>query len=147
MGNEFINDVALLFEEDVRLTDVKEYGFRWEDFAGGNEPIPAEGLRFDIHFEGDVTGDRVRGKIKGIDYLTVRSDGRLFLDLRAAIITEDGGMINVTETGINDNGNLRLNMDFHTNDSRYAWLNRRHVWGIGTVDFATGEVKIKGYGN
>ncbi|ELR69487.1 hypothetical protein C900_05019 [Fulvivirga imtechensis AK7] len=140
-----MNESALLFEEEVRLTNVKEYGFSWERFASGKEPIPAEGLRFDIHFEGDVSGDLVAGTIKGVDYLTVRADGRLFLQLYAAITTNDGAVISVTESGINDNGHLRLNMDFHANDDRYRWLNHKHVWGLGTVNFETGEVKIKGY--
>lgn len=147
MNSEIINNDTLIFEEDVHLTNVKEYGFSWEQFATSQAPIPAEGLKFDIHFEGEVTGDKIKGTIQGVDYLTVRSDGRLFLDLRAAITTKDGAMIHVTESGINDRGNLRLNMDFHTNDSRYTWLNQKHVWGVGTVNFATGQVNIKGYQN
>lgn len=147
MEQVFVAQDMLLFEEDVRLTEVKEYGFSWQDFAEQKVPIPAEGLRFDIYFEGDVTGDRIRGTIKGVDYLTVRADGRLFLNLQAAITTHDDVVIKVTESGINDQGKLRLSMDFHTNDQRYRWLNYQHVWGLGTVDFATGAVKIKGYQN
>lgn len=147
MRHEAIVENDLLFEEEVHLTEVKEYGFSWQDFSTNATAIPAEGLRFDIHFEGDVTGDLVEGTIKGVDYLTVRADGRLFLDLHASISTKDGAVINVTESGINNNGELRLNMDFHTNDPRYAWLNHKHVWGVGTVNFQTGEVKIKGYQN
>ncbi len=147
MRTEFIAEDTLLFEEDVRLTDVKEYGFSWQQFAENKTPIPAEGIKFDIHFEGEVTGDSVNGVIKGVDYLTVRSDGRLFLNLHAAITTHDGATIYVSETGINDKGALRLSMDFHTNDRRYQWINHKHVWGVGTVNFQTGEVKIKGYQN
>ncbi|MEQ8244859.1 DUF3237 family protein [Fulvivirga sp.] len=147
MTETIINKAALLFEEDVQLTEVKDYGFSWDDFASGKRPIPSEGLKFDIHFEGDVTGEIIEGKIKGVDYLTVRADGRLFLDLHAAITTHDGSTIYVKETGINDNGHLRLAMDFHTNAEKYSWINYKHVWGVGTVDFATGKVKIKGYQN
>lgn len=147
MRNEAFIEENLLFEEDVQLTEVKEYGMSWQEFSTGSQSIPAEGLRFDIHFEGKVTGDRVSGTIRGVDYLTVRSDGRLFLDLHAAIRTPEGVVIKVIESGINDQGALRLNMDFHTNDQRYSWLNHKHVWGVGTVDFETGRVKIKGYSN
>jgi hypothetical protein len=142
-----MNKQDLLFEEDVKLTGVKEYGFSWQKFASGKEPIPAEGLKFDIHFEGAVYGDKINGRIKGVDYLTVRSDGRLFLDLYASLETDDGAVIRVKENGINSQGDLRLNMDFHTNDPRYKWLNQKHVWGIGKVDFTTGDVKIKGFQN
>ena len=145
--NTLIVEDNLLFEEIVRLTEVREYGFSWEEFMARRTPLPPEGARFDIHFEGEVTGDALQGTIRGIDYLTVRSDGRLFLELHAAIATHDGAMIKVTESGINDNGKLQLNMDFHTGDNRYTWLNQKHVWGLGTVDFATGEVYIKGYQN
>lgn len=147
MEHKVIDYGTLLFEEDVRLTEVKEYGFSWQEFAQGTTPIPAEGLKFDIHFEGNVSGESVNGTITGVDYLTVRADGRLFLNLHASITTSDGALISVTESGINDNGDLRLNMDFHTNHSSYTWLNHKHVWGVGTVNFATGEVKIKGYQN
>lgn len=147
MTTEITNQVNLLFEEDVRLTEVKEFGFSWNDFSQGLREIPKEGLQFEIHFEGDVSGERLNGRIKGVDYLTVRADGRLFLDLHASITTHDGAVIKVKESGINDRGQLMLNMDFHTNDSRYSWLNNKHVWGLGSVDFETGKVKIQGYQN
>ena len=145
MSKDVIKETSLLFEEKVRLTEVKEYGFNFKNFAEGTLPVPSSGLQFDIHFEGKVSGDTINGTIKGVDYLTVRADGRLFLDLHAVIETIDGARIKVTEHGINDQGTLRLNMDFHTNDERYDWLNKKHVWGIGNVDFKTGNVFIQGY--
>ncbi len=27
----------------------------------------------------------------------------------------------------------------------YAWVNTRQVWGIGTVNFATGKIRIEAY--
>lgn len=145
--NSLIKQDNLLFEETVRLTEVREYGFSWREFGQAKRPLPPSGIRFDIHFEGEVKGDDLRGTIRGVDYLTVRSDGRLFLQLHASIATHDGAMIYVSESGINDNGKLQLNMDFHTNDNRYIWLNGKHVWGLGTVDFETGNVFIKAYHN
>ena len=145
--NMLIMENNLLFEETVHLTEVREYGFSWEEFTHAKTLLPPEGIRFDIHFEGEVIGDDIAGTIRGVDYLTVRSDGRLFLQLYAAIATHDGAMIHVTESGINNKGRLQLNMDFHTNDSRYTWLNQKHVWGLGTVDFPTGTVFVKAYQN
>ena len=55
------------------LTEVKGYDFSWQDFAERRLPIPPGGLKFDIHFEGDVTGERIRGRLKGVDHLTVRA--------------------------------------------------------------------------
>lgn len=137
-------DLTLLFEEQVVLSDFVEYGFSMQDLING-EQIPEEGAHFDIYFEGDLIGEKINGKISGVDYLKVRADGRYFLDLHAKILTDDGAQIQVTETGINDNGTLKLNMVFHTNDQRYAWLNRAQVLGLGTVDFNTGQATVKGY--
>jgi len=147
MNSEVLNRQDLLFEEELILAEVKEYGFGWQKFSSGKFPIPAEGLRFDIRFEGHMIGKRINGHIEGVDHLTVRADGRLFLDLYASIKTKDGASISVKESGINAEGALRLGMDFHTSDPRYKWLNHKHVWGVGAVDFQSGTVKIKGYQN
>jgi len=138
-------DMKLLFEERVKLTDFVEYGFSMQDLAEGKRPIPPEGARFDIYFEGDLTGDKINGKISGIDYLTVRSDGRFFLNLQARVKTDDGANIQLVETGINNQGNLRLTMAFHTNEEKYKWLNHKQVIGLGYADFNTGEASVKGY--
>lgn len=137
-------ELKLLFEEEVLLTDYVEYGFSLQDLVNG-QPIPATGARFDIHFEGDLSGDKVNGKIKGIDYLEVRADGRFCLNLFAQIITDDGARIQVVETGTNNQGALKLQMGFHTNDERYSWLNMEQVLGLGTVDLNTGQAFVKGY--
>lgn len=135
----------LLFEERVRLTDVVEYGFSMNDLLEGKTPIPPEGARFDIYFEGMLQGERIKGTIAGVDYLEVRADGRYFLNLQARIRTEDGANIQLRETGINSQGALHLQMDFHTNDRRYSWLNSRQVLGVGTVDFTTAEANVQGF--
>ena len=138
-------NMELLFEESVRLTNFVEYGFSMQDLVEGKRSIPSEGARFDIYFEGDLTGDKIKGKISGIDYLTVRSDGRFFLNLQARIKTDDGANIQLIETGINNQGDLRLNMEFHTNEEKYKWLNHKQVLGLGYADFNTGEASVKGY--
>ena len=136
---------VLLFEEDVQLTDFVEYGFSLQDLVEGKLPIPSEGARFDIHFEGELVGERIKGRIKGVDYLEVRADGRFFLNLQAMIRTDDGATIKVVETGINNRGDLRLNMEFHTNDQHYKWLNHTQVQGVGMADFNSGIAKVKGF--
>ena len=139
------NDMELLFEERIRLTDFVEYGFKMEDLVSGSKPIPQAGAHFDILFEGDLTGDKIKGKIKGVDYLEVRSDQRFFLNLHACITTDDGASIKVVETGTNALGDLKLFMSFYTSDERYTWLNSKQVLGIGDADFSTGLVSVKGF--
>jgi hypothetical protein len=137
--------MQLLFEEDVRLTGMVEYGFSINDLIKGRKPIPQSGAHFDISFEGELVGDRIKGTIAGTDYLEVRADGRFFLSLHACIHTADGARIKVIESGINSNGDLKLFMTFYTADERYAWLNREQVIGLGEVDFSTGLAHVKGY--
>jgi len=144
MENEILTENQLLFEETIRLTKCTEYGFSMNDLMQ-QKPIPAEGARFDINFEGDVTGKKINGKIIGTDYLEVRSDGRFFLTLHATIVTNDGVNIKVEETGNNKNGELKLFMKFHTSNEKYAWLNHHDVVGNGFVDLKSGEAKVNGY--
>lgn len=144
METKFMIERQVLFTEDVALTGVQDYGYSWIDFTSG-KPVPTEGARFDIYFEGDVKGEQINGKITGVDYLEVRPDRHLILNLQARILTDDGVSIKVMETGINSQGNLRLNMTFQTADERYSWLNKAQVWGMGEVSFETGAVKITGY--
>lgn len=139
------NNLKLLFKEEIRLVHSVEYGFSMQDIISGSKPIPKEGARFDIHFAGNITGHKINGTITGIDYLQIRPDGKFILNLHASITTDNGAMIKVEETGTNVNGSLNLNMTFHTSDERYKWLNTKQVIGIGTVDFSTGLVLVKGY--
>jgi hypothetical protein len=144
METELMIDEQLLFEEDVRLTKVIEYGFSWTDFAQG-KTVPPQGARFDIYFTGNLFGEKVNGTIEGIDYLEVRGDGKLILNLHAILKTEDGETIKIEESGINREGDLRLNMQFHTNSARYTWLNSVLALGVGKVNFHTGQAQIKVY--
>jgi hypothetical protein len=142
----------LLCDESIRLTGVTEYGISWEEFTNGRVTPPREGAFFDIAFEGTLTGEKLSGTIKGIDYLQVRADGRFMLHLHATITTDDGENIAVSEEAIlmppsDDSGigQLRLNLSFGTASSKYGWLNRRLAWGIGPIDLAAGTAEVKVY--
>ena len=37
------------------------------------------------------------------------------------------------------------NVQLTTAADAYAWVNARQVWGVGTVDFAAGKIRIEGY--
>lgn len=144
MNTEILKTNQLLFVEQVKLTGFTEYGFSLSDLLAG-KPIPSEGARFDINFEGDVMGDAIDGKIKGVDYLEVRADGKFLLTLHATIITSDGVNIKVEETGSNVDGDLKLFMKFHTTNNKYAWLNHQNVVGTGYVNLESLEARINGY--
>lgn len=139
-----------LFDEKLHLTGIDEYGVSWLELLSGEADLPKEGARFDIHFEGTLSGPKINGTIKGIDYLTVRADGRFMLDIHAAIKTNDGESIAVyedgqlipNESGIND---LKLNMHFTTASDKYGWLNKVQGWSVGPVNNKNGEVNVKVY--
>ena len=40
---------------------------------------------------------------------------------------------------------LRENVTLKSNYPAHAWVNSIAVWGVGTVNLATGEVRVKGY--
>lgn len=146
------NRVKHLFDEEVALTGIIEYGVSWEDLLAGKAEIPANGARFDISFEGTVTGEEISGKVKGIDYLEVRADGKFMLNLQATIVTSDGESIALKEDGIlipnaNGTGDLYLNMQFSTASPKYQWINKKQVWGICEANMLRGTVKVKGYSN
>ncbi|HSK13283.1 MAG TPA: DUF3237 family protein [Phnomibacter sp.] len=137
-----------LFDEQVHLTGVVEYGISWEDMLYGRVAIPPEGARFDMSFEGEIKGDLLAGKVKGIDYLEVRADGRFMLTIYATIVTHDGETIALYEEGIMDPkpgasiGNLALNLKFTTHSPKYRWLNKTNGWGLAQVFFHEGRVSV-----
>jgi hypothetical protein len=145
-------ELEVLFEEEVSLTGITEYGISWDDILSGKAKIPPQGARFDIAFEGRISGEKLNGFIKGVDYLEVRADGNFILNICASIITDDGEMISLKENGIlspGDNGSARinLNMRFYSTYPKYSWLNKKQVWGLGEVNMNRGEVKVKGFTN
>lgn len=143
-----------LFDETVHLTGLTEYGVSWEKLTTGQAVLPPAGARFDIAFEGTFDGPKLKGTIAGVDYLTVRADGRFQLNLQANLTTDDGEKIAVYEDGIliapdpNDASRiaqLRLNLAFTAFSPKYAWINNIQGWGRGTVNWNTGEVEVQVY--
>jgi len=84
---------------------------------------------------GSFEGERLRGKVLagGGDWVTLRSNGMMTLDLRIALETDDGSLIHMTFTGIRDdaNGYFRTVPRFETAAPRYAFLNR--LLAVGTA--------------
>lgn len=113
--------------------------------------VPAEGFRVNVEVTGgEVTGPRVFGKLspRGGDWLAVRRDGVVLLDVRATIETNDGALIYMTYTGMSDLGEggydqfagggrpaqgmpIRISPRFHAAHPDYVWLNRLFCLGIG----------------
>jgi len=90
----------LIYEYTLRFTQVVAYGASADAVLSGRIPPPAEGARFDVYFEGLITGPRLKGTVRGVDYLHVRGDGRCQLDIHAEITTEDGKKIALAADGV-----------------------------------------------
>jgi len=96
------------------------------------------------HFE----GARLRGTVdnSGGDWVTLRADGSVKLDVRALLHTDDGAeiFIRYEGVGVRIDGTLRIVTAplFETGDERYAWLNNVQAVarGISTGDKVTYEV-------
>jgi len=141
----------LLYEYEVKFTGVTEYGVSLAAIVAGEVAPPPEGARIDVAFEGSSTGPKLRGTVKGIDYLQIRGDGRFQLHIHAEITTDDGEKIALFADGVaypqqgSNIANLRENATLSTSSKAYAWVNTLQVWATGTVDLAEQVVRIKGY--
>lgn len=141
-----------VFEEEVQLTGITEYGISWDDLTSGRTAAPLQGARFDLAFEGHLSGEKINGRIKGVDYLEVRADGKFLLNIYATILTDDGETIALHETGILEpqpdrTARLQLNMDFSTASPKYRWLNQKQVWGVAQANMALGTVSVRAFSN
>lgn len=151
-GDQFGEDLRgeLLYEYRGRLTGVTDYGVSMEDVLTGRAAPPPSGLRVDIAFEGEVTGP-LPGYIKGVDYLNIRADGRMELDIKATLTTPSGERIAVYADGVglpqpNSTASLlRENVELTTAHPEYAWLNGLQIWATGVADVADGTLHVRGY--
>ncbi len=139
----------LLYEYTARFTQVVEYGVSMEALMSGQVTPPAEGARIDVYFEGPVTGTKLSGSVKGVDYLHIRADGRFQLNIYGEITTEDGKKIALSADGVAMGEppvvQLRENVKLTTSHPEYSWVNTLQIWAPGTVDVSKGEIRIRGY--
>jgi hypothetical protein len=141
----------LLYEYTVKLTGITEYGVSFESLMAGDTAPPPEGARFDVVFEGESTGPKLKGSVTGVDYLQIRADGRFELHIHGEITTDDGTRIALFANGVaapregSSIADLRENVTLSTSSKDFAWVNPLQIWAIGTVDLAEQVVRIKGY--
>src|ERR1700759_4296990 len=83
----------LIYEYTPQVTRIVDYGASAEVVLMRTSPPPQEGARLDLYLEGPVTAGRLQGTVTGVDYLTVRADGRAELHIHGCITLEDGKKI------------------------------------------------------
>jgi hypothetical protein len=139
-----------IYDVELDITGVTDYGVSMDAILAGQEAIPLHGARFDLAVDGRFRG-RLAGRAHGVDYLRVRADGRIELDLHVIIETEDGHRIALSGDGqaaprpgepvLDIFANVRLS----TASKDYAWVNERQIWGVGTASLATGKILVEGF--
>jgi hypothetical protein len=76
MNSQTISAGELIYEAEIQITGLVEYGVSMEALSSGEIAPPPEGARFDQPFNGSIQGPKLSGRISGTDYLYVRADGR-----------------------------------------------------------------------
>lgn len=122
-----------------------EFLFTIEADTGDPAPvvIPRTGGNLTVVtvMSGTFEGPIVRGRIlpvAGGDWVSVRSDGSMRLDVRLVLETHDGALVYMTYGGVgiteaDGSISLRTAPLFETADDRYSWMNRLQAVATGTV--------------
>jgi hypothetical protein len=124
-----------IFEYDLDITGVTDYGADMEALFMGRQSVPPQGAQFDVTLAGTVKG-RVTGTMRGVDYLRVRPDGRRELELRATIETDDGSRIALSAEGVASPRDGAPIAD---------WVNAKPAWGSGHADLSTNKIHLEVY--
>jgi len=141
-------DETHLFDAHVQYTVNVEYGFSFAQSQAG-EPIPDEGARFDVYFEGDIRGGRLQGKVTGVDYLALGPDRVARMHVHAHITTHDGCHIALHTEGLARRrpgsalADTHETITFATSAERYKWLNQVRAIGIGVANTRTGQLEVR----
>lgn len=142
-----------------------DFAYRMEADFTEIVPIGAvpEGLRMDAHYNGTVIEGPLAGLIRGIDYLLIRSDGVIVLDVRETITTAAGHHIAIrgqgyglagapppaagaqqsSPVGSPDVPSPILGVAFcQTTAPEMLWLNRTILAFTGTANLGTGKLQV-----
>jgi len=97
-----------------------------------NYGLTASGIRFDVGFEGQLSGGTITGKMQGIDYFLMRPDGVGLIDVRGVIYTDDGAKIAISIAGFMTGPEIKdSHVCLETSDEKYKWLCNATVVGKG----------------
>jgi len=107
------------------------------------------GMRIDFPFEGTATSKHWEGKrpVRGVDYLTARSDGNMVLDVHATI-GEKRETVSYTATGVSianpdQSADPKELIVFQTGNEDLAWLNNEI--GVAFGHGEDGKITIRVY--
>jgi hypothetical protein len=112
----------------------------------GNTPA---GMRIDFPFQGTATGPHWEGQrpVNGIDFVTVRSDGNMDLDIRATVgekretVAYRGSGVSIANP--DQSAEPRELLTFHTGNEDLAWLNNEI--GVAFGRGGAGKLSVEVY--
>lgn len=139
-----------IYECDLDISGMTDHGVALDAILSGKEKVPLQGTRFDVAFEGAVKGG-ITGKLRGVEYLLMRADGRADLDGRGTIETEDGHRIAVHIEGVGTPRanepiiDLVMNVRLTTASPKYDWVNTRQIWSLAAANLAMGKINVEAF--
>lgn len=95
------------------------------------------GVRIDFPFEGTATSEHWEGErpVKGVDYVTVRADGNMDLDIHATIGEKKEAVsykaIGVSIANEDQSADPKELIVFQTGNEKLAWLNNEVAVAFG----------------
>jgi hypothetical protein len=140
-----------LYELAAHLGATTDFGIDLDSVTSGRIPIPSQGVRGDTVFVGEVTGQKLKGKLTGIDYWTLRADGVGVVNAYGVLTTLEGERIAYHAAGFftGEAGSpiYRIREDFslYTGSSKYLWINTILGWQTGILDMSRETVVMKSY--
>jgi hypothetical protein len=153
MSSATITVGELLYDMTVHFTQTTEYGVSLEAVMSGQAVVPPAGIRIDVAFEGISRGPKIKGTVKGVDYLYFRADGQNQVHIHGGIPTPDGTKIAFFAEGVSvpEQGTSPAKIreawkaTLTTTSPAYAWVNQLTVWNQGTCTPQEREIVFKGY--
>ncbi|MFK7963279.1 MAG: DUF3237 family protein [Burkholderiaceae bacterium] len=130
----------------LNLTEVVDFGTPMMDILSGEVAPPPQGARINVDFSGATTG-ALSGTMSGTDFMNIRADGRIDLNIHAVIVTPDGARIayeagGVSVPGEGGIGHITETAKLTTSSEKYAWVNGHTFVAKGTVNLESGEVAL-----
>lgn len=151
MNPRTIIEGDLIYQAEIQITGIVEYGVSMDEFSSGNFSIPPEGARFDQPFSGLLHGPKLIGSMEGIDHIYVRSDGRFELHIHARIHTDDGHNISFSSHGVSTrkmgttDTKLTAAVSLFSSSLSYKWINKLQILALGELDVENGKAIVNAY--
>ena len=150
MSSQTIPTELVYTWKSFNLIKIVDYGVSFETLLAENATLPPEGARFDAYFDGTLDGPKLKGTISCVDYIHVRSDGRIQLHIHGEITTDDGERISLFADGISTRREgthfyHNENVTLVTSSPKYSWVNQLQLWASGDIDAPRGVVNVTAY--